>query len=300
MRPPVRRSSIQTVFFWKWRATRSSPAQAIQVERRIGADRTVSVLERIVAESGRSPELLRMDNGPEPTANALRDWSRFGGSGTQLHRARLTLAEPVPKILRLTRQRRGAGSRNPRLAARGEDRDRRFEKHLQPTTPRSRTRASTGKHQPPTPPTGRPTDNQTLIASGPTDGVTSHSRQHPLATTPLHRPALLRQSSRRRERVRPGRGAPLCPRLRSWAVQTARRLVHTPGGGPYFWSPASTGPSKTTSASLTGSPRRTSPSATLLRHWHLSRRDAVPDRLQPPLPAVLWDSLHGRAAAVAS
>ena len=57
-------------------------ALAIQAERRIGADRTVSVLERIVAERGRSPELLRMDNGPELTANALRDWSRFGGSGT--------------------------------------------------------------------------------------------------------------------------------------------------------------------------------------------------------------------------
>ena len=40
------------------------------------------MLERIVAASGRSPELLRMDNGPEPTANALRDWSRFEGSGT--------------------------------------------------------------------------------------------------------------------------------------------------------------------------------------------------------------------------
>ena len=29
----------------------------------------------------RSPELLRMDNGPELTANALRDWCRLGGSG---------------------------------------------------------------------------------------------------------------------------------------------------------------------------------------------------------------------------
>ena len=57
-------------------------ALAIEVARRIDADRTVSVLERIVAERGRPPELVRMDNGPELTANALRDWCRFGGSGS--------------------------------------------------------------------------------------------------------------------------------------------------------------------------------------------------------------------------
>jgi len=57
-------------------------ALAIEVERRIDADRTVSVLERAVAARGRSPELLRMDNGPELTARALRDWCRFSGSGT--------------------------------------------------------------------------------------------------------------------------------------------------------------------------------------------------------------------------
>jgi putative transposase len=57
-------------------------ALAIEVARRIDADRTVSVLERVVSEQRRSPELLRMDNGPELTANALRDWCRFSGSGT--------------------------------------------------------------------------------------------------------------------------------------------------------------------------------------------------------------------------
>jgi len=56
-------------------------ALAVQVERRIDADHTVSVLERIVAARGSSPELVRMDNGPELTANALRDWCRLGGSG---------------------------------------------------------------------------------------------------------------------------------------------------------------------------------------------------------------------------
>jgi putative transposase len=57
-------------------------ALAIQVERRIDADHTVRVLDRIVTARGRRPELVRMDNGPELTANAVRDWCRFGGSGT--------------------------------------------------------------------------------------------------------------------------------------------------------------------------------------------------------------------------
>lgn len=56
-------------------------ALAVQVERRIDADHTVRVLERIVAGRGRPPELVRMDNGPELTANALRDWCRLGGTG---------------------------------------------------------------------------------------------------------------------------------------------------------------------------------------------------------------------------
>ncbi|WP_114797477.1 IS3 family transposase [Gaiella occulta] len=55
-------------------------ALAIEVARSIDADHTVRVLDRIVA-TGRRPELLRSDNGPELTANALRDWCRLGGSG---------------------------------------------------------------------------------------------------------------------------------------------------------------------------------------------------------------------------
>jgi putative transposase len=57
-------------------------ALAIEVDRSIDADHTVRVLDRIVARTGRRPELLRMDNGPELTANALRDWCRFSRSGT--------------------------------------------------------------------------------------------------------------------------------------------------------------------------------------------------------------------------
>ena len=44
-------------------------------------DHAVRVLDQIVRERGTAPELVRMDNGPELTANALRDWCRLGGSG---------------------------------------------------------------------------------------------------------------------------------------------------------------------------------------------------------------------------
>jgi len=57
-------------------------ALAIEVDRSIDADHTVRVLERIVDEIGRTPQFLRMDNGPELTANALQDWCRFSGAGT--------------------------------------------------------------------------------------------------------------------------------------------------------------------------------------------------------------------------
>lgn len=51
------------------------------VERSVGADTTVSVLEGLMAERG-APEYLRMDNGPELTAQALQDWCRFSNAGT--------------------------------------------------------------------------------------------------------------------------------------------------------------------------------------------------------------------------
>ena len=57
--------------------------EALEVlcERRIDADRTVSTLEGLVGERG-APEHVRCDNGPELTANALRDWCRFSKAGS--------------------------------------------------------------------------------------------------------------------------------------------------------------------------------------------------------------------------
>jgi putative transposase len=57
-------------------------ALAIECRRRIDADATVSVLERLVRERGARPGHIRCDNGPELTANALRDWCRFSGAGS--------------------------------------------------------------------------------------------------------------------------------------------------------------------------------------------------------------------------
>jgi putative transposase len=48
----------------------------------IDADATVATLDAIVAARGRHPGFIRCDNGPELTANALRDWCRFSGAGT--------------------------------------------------------------------------------------------------------------------------------------------------------------------------------------------------------------------------
>jgi putative transposase len=57
-------------------------ALEIVVDRRIDADTTVSTLDRIVTIRGAAPQFIRCDNGPECTANALRDWCRFAGAGS--------------------------------------------------------------------------------------------------------------------------------------------------------------------------------------------------------------------------
>jgi putative transposase len=57
-------------------------ALTIEVARRIDADATVKALDRLVTDRGTVPRFIRCDNGPELTANALRDWCRFSGAGT--------------------------------------------------------------------------------------------------------------------------------------------------------------------------------------------------------------------------
>jgi transposase InsO family protein len=50
------------------------------VDHSIDADATVACLDKIVGARGRHPEFIRCDNGPELTANALRDWCRFAST----------------------------------------------------------------------------------------------------------------------------------------------------------------------------------------------------------------------------
>ena len=57
-------------------------ALAVECHRRIDSDATIAVLDRLVAARGRAPEHVRCDNGPELTANALRDWCRFSKTAT--------------------------------------------------------------------------------------------------------------------------------------------------------------------------------------------------------------------------
>ncbi len=43
------------------------------------SDQLVGVLDEIIATTGRRPTHVRMDNGTEMTAYAMRDWCRFAG-----------------------------------------------------------------------------------------------------------------------------------------------------------------------------------------------------------------------------
>jgi putative transposase len=57
-------------------------ALVMLVARSIDADTVVATLERLCGERGGAPELLRMDNGPEMTAHALKDWCEFSKAGS--------------------------------------------------------------------------------------------------------------------------------------------------------------------------------------------------------------------------
>ncbi|MCT2587960.1 IS3 family transposase [Actinophytocola sp. S1-96] len=57
-------------------------ALATAAARSFTADDTTILLDKIIAETGRRPANLRMDNGPELTAAAMRDWCRFAEVAT--------------------------------------------------------------------------------------------------------------------------------------------------------------------------------------------------------------------------
>jgi putative transposase len=94
-------------------------ALAIRVARSIDADHAVRVLDQIVRERGTAPELVRMDNAPRDGSQRGRRLVPAGWLRPQLHRALLALAEPVRRVVRLPRPRRGALGRGVRLGAGG-------------------------------------------------------------------------------------------------------------------------------------------------------------------------------------
>jgi transposase InsO family protein len=59
--------------------TRESLADVVAYS--IDADATVNALDEVVADRRTAPTFIRCDNGPELTANALRDWCRFSHAG---------------------------------------------------------------------------------------------------------------------------------------------------------------------------------------------------------------------------
>ena len=107
-------------------------ALAIECHRRIDADDTVDVLDRLVGERGTAPAFIRCDNGPEMTANALRDWCRFCRAGSAYIEPGLAVAEPVRRELRRPRPRRAARRRAVLLPGRSPGADRGLAPGLQP------------------------------------------------------------------------------------------------------------------------------------------------------------------------
>jgi putative transposase len=57
-------------------------ALVMHAARSIDADEVVAQLEALVARRGRAPRFVRIDNGPELTSHALRDWCRFSVAQT--------------------------------------------------------------------------------------------------------------------------------------------------------------------------------------------------------------------------
>jgi hypothetical protein len=96
-------------------------ALAIRVDRSITADHTVTVLEEIVASTGRSPAYIRMDNGPEMTAHALRDWCRYACTDTSYIEPGHPFTEPIHRIVYRQAARRAARGRDIRHAVGGQD-----------------------------------------------------------------------------------------------------------------------------------------------------------------------------------
>ena len=78
-----------------------------------------------------------LDNGPELTSHALRDWCRFSARRQRVHRARLPVAEPVRGVLPRPRPRRAAQRRAVRVPRRSPGPHRRLAQDYNQRRPHS-------------------------------------------------------------------------------------------------------------------------------------------------------------------
>ena len=110
-------------------------ALAMVAARRINADATASTLDRIVAGRGTAPGYIRCDNGPELTANALRDWCRFSGTGSSYIEPGAPWENPYVESFNGRLRRRVHGRRAVRQPARGAGADRGLADRVQHEAP---------------------------------------------------------------------------------------------------------------------------------------------------------------------
>jgi hypothetical protein len=78
----------------------------MKCERRIDADATVAVLDRLVAVRGPAPERIRCDNGPGADRERAARLVPLLQGRQRVHRARLAVAEPICRVVRLQGARR--------------------------------------------------------------------------------------------------------------------------------------------------------------------------------------------------
>ena len=151
-------------------------ALAIECRRRVDADHTVTVLDRLVAERGTAPAFIRCDNGPELTANALRDSCRFTRAGSAYIEPGSPWQNPYIESLRLPHPRRAPsrravlpsrrgpsarrglapGLQPPSAALRARDaRPSRLRRQPPPTTPAAHSNGIWGRERPGLPPCRR-------------------------------------------------------------------------------------------------------------------------------------------------
>ena len=112
-------------------------ALATPAARRITSDDTVDALERVAERRGSAPTYIRCDNGPELTAEALKDWCRFSGTSISYIEPGAPVAEPVHRVIQRAPPQRATRPGVIQQSARGPDPARRLAAGVQPLPPPS-------------------------------------------------------------------------------------------------------------------------------------------------------------------